>query len=1005
MIPAVSAIIYLMFFLSGASALVYQVAWVRSLSLVFGGSHLAVTTVLSIFMGGLAAGGFLFGRRTDALKRPLRTYGLLEIGIGACAALFLLLVSLYPRLYVPLARLSPENAIYLTSVRVLFAVAAMAVPTTLMGATLPVLTRASGDDGAAPGVRLSFLYGFNTLGAVAGTLVAAFFLLGTYGVNATIRVAIAANLLIGLAALLLQARPRRSTAGEREYDALARSGEAEPRGDIAEDDDAGCAGAGKLALWGIGISGFCALGYEVLWTRMLSMVVGATVYGFSTMLVAFLTGIALGSKAFGLLLRLVPAATRGWKRSMVFFGIVQVAIGVTALAVTYFLRDLPAHAIRIQNLLLGADLGEFEVRQGANFAVAFSHMFVPAFFMGMAFPLAARIRSGSTRSPGRAVGETLAYNTLGAILGAGLSGFALIYLFGIERSLQFLTLVNMSAGAIMAIRTRMRPLASFAIAAATGAVMVVLAINPALGRMWDRKYFAIYRSNAREAFSTSFNMKDAMENTDVLYYAEGVDATVSAIKVKGGHQAFITNGRVEASDHREGVQCQYTLGHLPMLLARNPKKVFVLGTGSGMTLGATSVHPGVERIVLAEIEPKVLGVARTFSKYNHDVLENPKLKIVFDDGRNFLLTTREKFDVITADPIHPWFSGAGYLYTQEYFRLAADRLRPGGIVCQWLPIYELTVDDLKCVVRTFAGSFKYSMLWLTRNDAELVGSNDPIVIDEAELDRRIAAPGVAGDLMSVNMGSAEDLLSYFVMGTEGLKAFAGDGLVNTDDNLRLEFSAPLSVGVPLMGRNARALYPFREPVLPYLLPASTPSARAGQVRRWERNFEAGRSYAEAHVLFLRGGYERAEFREIVRELDRSHGAYAPLRFLKGEVEDLVAMNPKLLRAQSFVLLGGDGRTVGVEISAVMVPVGRERAAVIFVDNFEKRVFGQIYVDARAGELEGKLRDLADMVLSEVDRAYRRKAQPDPRGWGYPAYDDFLRELRGIISSMTPVPAA
>jgi spermidine synthase len=235
---------------------------------------------------------------------------------------------------------------------------------------------------------------------------------------------------------------------------------------------------------------------------------------------------------------------------------VQVLIGLTALVVTYYIRDLPSHAIRIQNYLLGTGISEFEVRQGANFAVAFSHMFVPALFMGVAFPLAGKIRADGRRSAGEAIGEVSVYNTIGAILGAAFSGFVLIYLFGIERSLQFLILINVGAGILIATSTWKRTAVTWGTAAATAAVIAALALHPGLWRMWDLKYFAIYRNNTREAFNTAFNMKDAMENTDVLYYAEGVQATVSAIKVKGGSQAFITNGRIEASNNKEGIQCQ-----------------------------------------------------------------------------------------------------------------------------------------------------------------------------------------------------------------------------------------------------------------------------------------------------------------------------------------------------------------------------------------------------------------------------------------------------------------
>jgi spermidine synthase len=1001
----VIVVIYLLFFLSGAAALVYEVAWVRSLQLLFGTSHLAVTAVLSVFMAGLALGSYLIGKRVDALRRPLRLYGLLEIGIGVFAAVFLLLTKLYPYLYVPLARVAEDNILYLSFLRVVFAVVAMIVPTTLMGGTLPVLARFVSTRSRSIGGRISFLYGFNTLGAVVGTMAAGFLLLPTYSVNVSMAIAIAMNAFIGLVSILLHKRVALPGADE------GRSVPAADPAPVTGEKESGKEEAGesllplKLVLWGIGISGFCALGYEVLWTRILSMVVGASVYGFTVMLVAFLTGIALGSKAFGFFLEKAPGACRGPERSMILFGIVQVVIGLTALIVTYFIRDLPSHSIRIQNYLLGTGIGEFEVRQGTNFAVAFSHMFVPAFFMGFAFPLAGKIHAESGKSAGGAIGEVLAYNTVGAILGAAASGFALIYFFGIERSLQMLTIVNVGAGILIAIGARRNTMMKWLIAGATAVGIVILAAFPGLWRIWDLKYFAIYRNNTREAFSTSFNMKDAMENTDVLFYAEGVQATVSSIKVKGGYQAFITNGRIEASSHKEGIQCQYTLGHLPMLLNKSPKKVFVLGTGSGMTLGATSVHPGVEEIVLAEIEPKVLGVARTFSRYNHGVIDNPKLRIVFNDGRNFLLTTKERFDVITADPIHPWFSGAGYLYTTEYFRLASERLNPGGVICQWLPIYELSVDDLKSVVRTFSENFRYTLLWLTRNDAELVGSNDPIVIDEQELEKRISAPGVIEDLRSVNMGSADEFLSYFVMGTDGMKNFGAGGVINTDDNLHLEFSAPLSMDVPTQGKNAEALYRFRESLLPYLSPDLSPAQggadRNAQAAKWDRYLQAGRAYARAHVLFLRGGHSTPEFQGIVKELDRRYPAYAPAAFLKREVQELIAMTPSLIREEQFVLMNETGEKVTLEISAVKVGVGEERAAVIFVDNRARIIYGQRYIDADQEELEARVRQFADDVMKNLRIAHQRETLLAMRdGRPYPLADATLRKMKEVITSTT-----
>ncbi len=343
-----TAFVYSIFFLSGASALIYEVSWVRALILVFGGSHLAVTAVLSVFMAGLAIGGHLIGRRADGLDRPLRTYGILEIGIALAAGWFLLLMKIYPALYVTLARGAEGNTMYLTFLRVSFAVVAMAVPTILMGGTLPLMTRFVSDRSSSPGPHLSFLYGVNTLGAVAGTLLAGFFLLPVFGLLATQGMAIATNLLAGGAAVILQGAAssrsgRDRSDGEERRESPPRAFDSGQRRVLPGDEAVTLL---NLVLWGIAISGFCALGYEVLWTRVLSIVIGTSVYGFTIMLVSFLAGIAMGSQAHGFFQRFIGGEGSSLTRSVASFGIVQVVIGVAALAVTYLLRDLPAMAIR-----------------------------------------------------------------------------------------------------------------------------------------------------------------------------------------------------------------------------------------------------------------------------------------------------------------------------------------------------------------------------------------------------------------------------------------------------------------------------------------------------------------------------------------------------------------------------------------------------------------------------------------------------------------------------------
>ena len=999
-----TGLVYLIFLLSGAAALVYQVLWVRYLSLVFGGSHLAVTTVLSVFMGGLALGSWLIGRRIGRFSRLFRLYGLFEIGIAASALLFALLTKVYPSIYTVLARVAPESPLYLSVVRVAFAAVGMIVPTTLMGGTLPVLTALVSRRAKSLGHHLSFLYGFNTLGAVIGTGAAGFLFLGHLTVGETLWIAVAVNLAIGLLAVALDRKAEQAFgAGEAE---TGMEGESQP----PVPSPAGAAPDTfplKAVLWGIGVSGFCALGYEVLWTRVLAIVVGASVYGFTTMLVAFLLGIAAGSYSYGLFGKLAGALRRGeegetslWV-SVAGFGLVQVAIGGSALLVTRYLRDLPAHSLSLQGILSGMGVGLFGARQWTSFALAFLYMAVPAFLMGFAFPLAGKVNAAYRRSPGRAAGEVLAYNTVGAILGAAVSGFLLVYLFGIERSLQVLTLVNAGFGLFIIASTSRGRALRLAAPVATAAAILWLALNPDALRMWETKYFAIYRTNDPEAFRTPGKVREAIENTEVLFYAEGVEATVSSIRIKGGYQAFLTNGRVEASTHNESLQCQYTLGHLPMLLARNPRKVFVLGTGSGMTLGAITAYPDVEEITLAEIEPKVLGVARTFAEYNHHALDNPKVRVVFNDGRNFLMTTKERFDVITADPIHPWFSGAGYLYTDEYFRLAAERLRPGGVVCQWLPIYELTNEDLRSVVKTFSGNFRHVLMWLTHDDAELIGSNDPIVVDPAEMGRRMATPAVARDLERVFMGSADDFLSYFVMGTEGAKAFGEGGIVNTDDNLYLEFSAPRSVGkASLMEQNVRFLSRFRESLLPYLRRPADEGERAALERKWRENGEAAGPVLAAQAVFLGGRGLSPEFLQRMGEIDAKYPRYAPWRFLKNEYEETVARQPRMVGKEEFPVLGASEVPVSLSVAAVMIRIGPERSVVMFVDPRSRTVFGQMYVSGEnSKKIEGFIVEFAGGILGRVSAAYRAESGAAFReGRPLPGEADVLRRAREIVSA-------
>jgi spermidine synthase len=558
--------------------------------------------------------------------------------------------------------------------------------------------------------------------------------------------------------------------------------------------------------------------------------------------------------------------------------------------------------------------------------------------------------------------------------------------------------INIGFGLLVFSSMRNSKILNWGMPGLAAAAVLFLAFNQNALRIWDMKYFAIFRSNQPDAFRTPEMIREAVENTDVLYYGEGIESIVSSIQIKGGERSFITNGRIEASSHLQALQCQFTLGHLPMLLNKNPKKVLVVGLGSGMTLGATSVHPSVEQITLLEIEPKVIGVAKTFEKYNHRVLDYPKLKIVFNDGRNFLMTTKDKFDVITADPIHPWFRGAGYLYTTEYFRLASEHLLSGGVICQWLPIYEMTSDDLKSIVKTFGECFKYTMLWLTESDAELVGSNSPILIDEAELEKRISEPAIHGDLSRVMMGSATDFLSYFVMGTEGMRKFSHGGMINTDNNLYLEFSAPFSIATTsVMEANVHAIVQDRESILPYLVMPQGNAAQAEQRKRWETHPEAVEMAGRALALFLGGGFHTLEFKKSMEELDRKFPGFAPAKFLKHEYQTALAMDPTLLEKTDFLLVNGNGTKIVTEVSAVLVPISKERASIMFVDNKARVIFGQLYVSDY--DKNQSVTAFVNEVMALVRATYQQEAEKAfRRGGTFPLAEPTLHKVKEMITS-------
>ena len=767
---------YALFIISGATGLIYEVTWFRNLSLIFGASFAATSIVLASFMAGMSLGGFSFGRLSKHIARPLRVYGLLEIGVGLFALILPSLLSGVDAFYVGIATGDGEVGAGLLSLRAVLAFAVLVFPTFLMGATLPVITRLLVRDAHDFGVRLSWLYGSNTFGAVLGTLVAGFVLIPALGVWHTQVFAVVLNLAIGAAAIALDLR----------VTPIADEELGENTAPLVTEFEEGEWFALQLVFWGTALSGFASLSLEVLWTRAISIAAGSSTYSFSVMLAAFLVGIALGSWMHAL------SARRGISLAVNFGGVFVLA-GVFALVASSALPRLPQLAIEL-NVALFDDLTR--IRPLTTFLLAFLMMFVPCLLIGMAFPLANQARARLAAGFSQPVGDTVSLNTLGSILGSLAAGFVLLPWLGLQRAMLLAGGLYVAYGAlVLAVAFGHRiprvPLVAMAAAVILGALtlpwMVVPGSSSVLLGTFSNNQLLQYVGDDGDIDVTNVLAKGALR-----YYKEGRGATVSVLE-QDAFRSLSVNGKIVASDDPEDLRTQYMLAHVPILMHPAPRSALVIGMGAGTTLGGITAHEDLEAIALAEIEPAILGAEPHFAEANGRPLSDPRLRVYLEDGRNFLKTTSRRFDVITADPIHPWTRGSGYLYTEEYYRLAASRLETGGVMCQWLPVADLTPEDFKSVVATFAKVYPHTMLWHSTS-AVLIGSNEPLETTIEALEARLSQTRVQAQLGRLGLGDAYAFLGELQLDDAQVREFAGEALINTDDNLHLEFSSPLAVG-------------------------------------------------------------------------------------------------------------------------------------------------------------------------------------------------------------------
>lgn len=760
-----TGLILLLFFVSGALALVYQVVWARMMTHVFGSTALAVGTVLAAFMSGLALGAWRFGKRADRHPDCLRLYALLEIGIAVAAlASHLLLHQLGPahRAIYEWVGFSPA---LLGATRFGLAFLLIMAPTVLMGATLPVLTRFLSYRRKLVGINISTLYAINTFGAVSGVLLTGFFLIGRYGIHVPVYLAVAGNLAIGLIALMISATIRNFVP-----DSVKPVNE--PSAQARQAVTVTGRGTYRLILFGLGLSGLTSFAYEIFWTRSLVFILGNSTYALSTMLAAFLTGIALGGYAARFLLK------REWDRPVIF-GWVQVFIGIfSAMALPLLFSTSDPQALG-QYLLRSADQAFILLLSG--FGISFLVMLVPAILIGATFPLVGQIAARDTESTGSVTGRVYAVNTLGNVAGALLPGLILLNWLGIQKGILAMAILNIGLGFTVLATRLLRPPARPAWRIALPAALVVTVFL--LGR--TPLQFQFPSDGEQPWFET-------------LYYREGPLATTKVFaNPENGEKHISVDGIVIGGTGQSEFK-QLLLAHLPKLLLDDVSTELSVGVGSGILLGESLLHEGVVHITGVEIEPSVVEGAAWFSDENHDVLGNPKLDIVVDDIASYLRTRAGTFRVISADEkTADEYASNGFSYSSDYYDMLRDHLATGGLAMQWVPT-TLPPRLYNMVLKTFAESFPHVQLWYFLPahkrgpfNTILVGSNQPVPLRLEEMRERFDAHQDAmASLDPYGLTSAESVLPHYVAGREALLEHLEGSAVNSLDFPRYEFFYP-----------------------------------------------------------------------------------------------------------------------------------------------------------------------------------------------------------------------
>ena len=802
------ALFSLLFFLSGAAGLIYEVCWTRLLRLPMGNTVASLTTVLTAFMAGLALGSWVAGRRFSHSSRPLRIYAVLEAAIGLfCLALPWIVAGQEP-FFRWVYRSFGDTHVAYHALRFSACAAVILIPATLMGATLPVLCRAFFDAPARIGRSIGWLYAVNAFGAVAGSLLAGFVLIPSIGQHGAIFVGVAISLTVAAVAGMAA---RGGVAAHR--DPAGRAVPHRPRAAPATSVDpevVALEGRERVALlMGYGLSGLAAMVLQIAWTRVLALAFGSSVYAFALLVAAFILGLALGSSAASRFADRI-------RRPALGFAAAELGIGFAALATVAMFQQFPEWIVKLVPQLAG-DFSRFQLVQ---FALTFGALLLPTVCMGACLPLVGKALARDTENATETVGTAYSANAIGTIVGAFFGGFVLLPALGMHHTILVGAIVNLGVGIAFTVWFLPRPRGWIVAAGVAFVAVAALFFAPPLDPTLFTSGAYLYADRLNK-MATGGSLAAALQAENrIILNREGVVSTITVKDYVNGARALFVNGKTDASDDMD-MPTQQLLGHIPALVHGAPKRVAVIGLASGATLAAIARHPGVESIDCIEIAPEMSEACRLFDHVNGAILDDPRVRVIVQDGRNHLALTDRKYDLIVSEPSNPWIAGIASLFTEEFFRACRDRLEPGGVVGIWMQTYGLDLHSLRSIVRTFQSVFPQSMLWETifASDYQLIGSALPLAVPYGTLQARLASPRVAEELLRLDVRDPAELLQHYVAGGERLQQFAATGDVYRDDRNRLEFDAPRLLHQPTSSEALQTLQALRQPGLPpWVLP-------------------------------------------------------------------------------------------------------------------------------------------------------------------------------------------